>query len=114
MRIYFLIFVAAVASMAWPALAQHDPVGVTNPNNAASVVQILLQQGITGAIAVVCLVGLVFKDRQITKERDAWSEKLLALSMSHAAETARTTALMERITQLMDRVVRHFEKGGHS
>ena len=60
-------------------------------------------RGVTELVAL-SIVGIVKKDQQITRERDAMAEKFLALSMAHAAGEAKATALMER-------VVRHLEKG---
>lgn len=114
------VFVLALGAFAVPALAQ-DPTGVVT--TGVSALQIILQQGITGAIAVVCLIGFIFKDRQITKERDVaaeklakerdvWMEKIVTLALNHAADNAKSMALMERITQLMERIARYFEKAG--
>ncbi len=121
-----LAFVFALAATAFaatafasPALAQDG--GVVQVGTSA--LQVWLQQGITGAIAVVCLIGFILKDRQLTKERelfdakltkerDAWTEKIMTVSMAHAADSAKTMLLMERLIQLMERLARYIEKGG--
>ncbi len=114
-----LVFVMATSALAAPALAQ-DPTTLASAGTSA--LQVWLQQGITGAIAVVCLIGFILKDRQLTKERelfdakltkerDAWTEKIMTVSMAHAADSAKTMLLMERLIQLMERLARFIEKG---
>lgn len=111
MRLFYVVvglIAATYLFFSTAALAQ-DPVGI---DTATGALQVILQQGVTGAIAVLCLIGFVLKDRQITRERDAWADKLLALSMQHAAETAKTTAMMNSISAHMDRIVRYLERNG--
>jgi len=105
-NVALLVAAAVVASL--PASAQ-------DPTSIVPAVEGLLKEGILGLICVVegFVVWHLFRvlkaerdlsTLQLKSERDAATEKLLVLSMSHAAGEA-------KITALMDRIVRHLEKG---
>lgn len=108
---HVLLIVVALLSFAVPAFAQ-DAAELAGAGTSA--VGIILRETATGCIAVICLLGVIYKDRQITKENLAHAaalaalnaantEKLLALSVAHAADNAKAIELQQRVLRFLEK-----------